>query len=574
MTIKDLNNNDSSVAAWIVKFLVKRNVKVVFGLQGGHIQPIWDFCYKLGVRIIDVRDEKAAVHMAQAYSILTNEIGVVMVTAGPGVTNTVTGIANASLACTPILVIGGCTTIPQSNMGPLQDIPHVEILRSITRYCRTARVPEQVIRELDLAYSFAKGQLGEPGPSYIEVPTDVLRCTVKNKLVLNDWIKQKKPSEIYPNIKKIDEFVNKLNASKRPLLISGRGARNSGDVIESFLSKTGVLYLDTQDSRGLISSQHNSNVYAARSKVMSEADLVIIVGRKLDYQLAYGSPAIFSNASFIRISDNPYELVDNRRGEPEIYAEPKLVFQEINCRELKTNFDKKWIMEIRNFQNEKIEKFKNNKESYLGDDNKIHPNYIFNCINNLVKENYIGVADGGDILSFARVGLNSKYYLDSGAFGCLGVGIPYAIAAAEVYKNLPIICVTGDGSFGFNAMELDTAVRNKSNICVIISNNAGWNIETHDQKLNYGNRVYGTSLRHTNYAKMAEGLGTFAVRVEKPEDLEKSIALALKNTPSVVDVITSSSVLSSDAIKGLGFVPKYQALDIWDKLEKKYRDDN
>ena len=574
MTIKDLNNNDSSVAAWIVKFLVKRNVKVVFGLQGGHIQPIWDFCYKLGVRIIDVRDEKAAVHMAQAYSILTNEIGVVMVTAGPGVTNTVTGIANASLACTPILVIGGCTTIPQSNMGPLQDIPHVEILRSITRYCRTARVPEQVIRELDLAYSFAKGQLGEPGPSYIEVPTDVLRCTVKNKLVLNDWIKQKKPSEIYPNIKKIDEFVNKLNASKRPLLISGRGARNSGDVIESFLSKTGVLYLDTQDSRGLISAQHNSNVYAARSKVMSEADLVIIVGRKLDYQLAYGSPAIFSNASFIRISDNPYELVDNRRGEPEIYAEPKLVFQEINCRELKTNFDKKWIMEIRNFQKEKIEKFKNNKENYLGDDNKIHPNYIFNCINNLVKENYIGVADGGDILSFARVGLNSKYYLDSGVFGCLGVGVPYAIAAAEVYKDLPVICVTGDGSFGFNAMELDTAVRNKSNICVIISNNAGWNIETHDQKLNYGNRVYGTILRHTNYAKMAEGLGAFAVRVEKPEDLEKSIALALKNTPSVVDVITSSSVLSSDAIKGLGFVPKYQALDIWDNLEKKYRDDN
>ena len=137
MINKDLNDNENSVAAWIVKFLVERKVKVIFGLQGGHIQPIWDFCYKLGIRIIDVRDEKAAVHMAQAYSILTNEIGIAMVTAGPGVTNTVTGIANASLACTPILLIGGCTTIPQSNMGPLQDIPHVEILKSITRYSRT-----------------------------------------------------------------------------------------------------------------------------------------------------------------------------------------------------------------------------------------------------------------------------------------------------------------------------------------------------------------------------------------------------------------------------------------------------
>ena len=172
------------------------------------------------------------------------------------------------------------------------------------------------------------------------------------------------------------------------------------------------------------------------------------------------------------------------------------------------------------------------------------------------------------------MGLNSKYYLDSGVFGCLGIGIPYAIAAAEIHKDLPIICVTGDGSFGFNAMELDTAVRNKSNICVIISNNAGWNIETHDQKLNYGNRVYGTSLRYTNYAKVAEGLGAFGIRVEKPEDLEKSIKIALDNTPSVVDVVTSSSVLSSDALKGLGFVPKYQALDVWDNLEKKYRDED
>ena len=123
-------------------------------------------------------------------------------------------------------------------------------------------------------------------------------------------------------------------------------------------------------------------------------------------------------------------------------------------------------------------------------------------------------------------------------------------------------------------MELDTAVRNKSNICVIISNNAGWNIETHDQKLNYGNRVYGTSLRHTNYAKVAEGLGAFGIRVEKPDDLEKSIKVALNNTPSVVDVVTSSSVLSSDAMKGLGFVPKYQALDIWDDLEVKYREED
>ncbi len=574
MKNKDLNNNDYSVAAWIVKFLIKRNVKVVFGLQGGHIQPIWDYCFKLGIRIIDVRDEKAAVHMAQAYSILNNEIGVAMVTAGPGVTNTVTGIANANLASTPVILIGGCTTIPQSNMGPLQDIPHIDILKPITRYSRTARVPEQVIRELDLAYSSAIGQLGEPGPSYIEIPTDVLRCTVKEKLILSDWMYEKKPYQVFPDTKKVDEFVIKLNKAKRPLLVSGRGARASKSSIEDFLSKTGVLYIDTQDSRGLISPEHNSNVFAARSKVMEEADLIILVGRKLDYQLAYGSPAIFSKATFVRISSNPHELLDNRRGMPEIYGEPNLVFKDINSRVLNTNFDKEWILETKEFHSKKIEKLNSKKSNHLGNDGKIHPNHIFNSIKKLVSDKCVGIADGGDILSFARVGLNSKYYLDSGVFGCLGIGVPYAIAAAEIHKDLPIICVTGDGAFGFNAMELDTAVRNKSNICVIISNNAGWNIETHDQKLNYGNRVYGTSLRYTNYARVAEGLGAFGIRVEKPEDLEKSIKLALDNTPSVVDVVTSSSVLSSDALKGLGFVPKYQALDVWDNLEKKYRDED
>ncbi|MBF95733.1 MAG: Acetolactate synthase large subunit IlvG [Alphaproteobacteria bacterium MarineAlpha9_Bin4] len=571
---RDLNIDNNSVASWIVKFLVKRKVKIIFGLQGGHIQPIWDFCFKLGIRIIDVRDEKAAIHMAQAYSMLTNKIGVAMVTAGPGVTNTVTGIANASLSYTPIILIGGCTTIPQSNRGPLQDIPHVEILRPITRYSRTARVPEQVIRELDLAFSHSIGHLGEPGPSYIEIPTDVLRSKVEDKLVLSDWIKEKNPYQIWPSENSIDLFVSKFSSSKRPLVISGRGAKNCSNVLNDFLSKTSVLYLDTQDSRGLISSKHQSNVFAARSKVMSEADLVILVGRKLDYQLAYGSPAIFNKAKFIRISDNPQELVDNRRGDPEIYADPEIVFRIINKRNLNTNFDKKWIENIKTYHLKKIKKSKNIEHSLIGDDSKINPTYIFTCIKRLLSDDFVGIADGGDILSFARVWLDSKYYLDSGVFGCLGVGIPYAIVAAEIHKDIPTICIIGDGSFGFNAMELDTAVRNNSNICVIISNNAAWNIETQDQKLNYGNRVYGTTLRHSDYAKMAQGLGAFGIRVEKPEDLEHSIHKALKNTPSVVDVITSSTMISSDAIKGLGLVPKYQALDIWDDLEKKFREEN
>ena len=304
---------------------------------------------------------------------------------------------------------------------------------------------------------------------------------------------------------------------------------------------------------------------------MAEADLVILLGRKLDYQLAFGSPAIFKEAKFIRISGSVSELIDNRRGFPEILSNPGETIELIHNKLHKTNFDKSWINNIKNFHLKKINKVSRKKVKKTGDDNKINPKLIFECLKNIIDHDFVGIADGGDILSFARVGLHSKYYLDSGVFGCLGVGIPYAIAASKVFKRKKIICVTGDGSFGFNAMEIDTAVKNKSDICVIISNNGGWNIEKHDQRLNYGNRVYATSLPHCDYAALARSLGAYGVRVEDPEKLENSLSEALKNTPSVVDIITSSTILSSDAIKGLGFVRKYQALDVWDDMEINFK---
>jgi acetolactate synthase-1/2/3 large subunit len=161
---QDLNADPNACAAWVARFLQARGVDRVFGLQGGHIQPIWDHVARLGIRIIDVRDEGAAVHMAHAHAELTGTLGVAMATAGPGVTNTVTAMANASLARAPVLLLGGCTSRPQANMGPLQDIPHVDILRPITRASRTARVAEQVVRELDEAVARAVGDGGELGP--------------------------------------------------------------------------------------------------------------------------------------------------------------------------------------------------------------------------------------------------------------------------------------------------------------------------------------------------------------------------------------------------------------------------
>jgi acetolactate synthase I/II/III large subunit len=570
-----LNADEQSCAAWVARFLKGRGVDRIFGLQGGHIQPIWDHVARQGVRIFDVRDEGAAVHMAHAHAELTGQLGVAMVTAGPGVTNTVTAMANASLARAPVLLIGGCTSRPQANMGPLQDIPHVDILRPVTRASRTARVPEQVVRELDEAVARAMGDVGEPGPVYIEIPTDVLRTRVPPQLVLAEWMQAKPPRVLPPDPAAIAQAVDAFWSAKRPVVISGRGAKQAGAELVRLLDATGALYLDTQESRGLVPANHPSTAAAVRAAAMKQADVVLLIGRKLDYQVGYGSPAVFPDARFIRIADTAGELIDNRRGQPELLASPALALSAMldAAGNRESNLDKAWADGLRRRHRERMVSAGTDKDRPLtGADGKIHPRVIFDAIAAVADPDYIGVADGGDLLSFARTGLAAKTYMDAGAFGCLGVGVPFAIAAALALPDRQVISVNGDGAFGINAMEIDTAVRHGAKVVFIVSNNAAWNIERLDQEMNYGGRVVGTILRHSDYAAMARALGANGERVEKPADLPGALQRALKNAPALIDVVTSQSVISSDAQKGLGFVPDFQALTAWDDAERKRRE--
>lgn len=572
--IQDLNSDPQSCAAWIARFLKERGVDRIFGLQGGHIQPIWDHIGRQGIRIIDVRDEGAAVHMAHAHAELMGGFGVAMVTAGPGVTNTVTAMANASLARAPVLLIGGCTSRPQANMGPLQDIPHVDILRPITRTSRTLRVADQVIREFDEAVAKAMGDAGEPGPVYLEIPTDVLRAHVPPQLVLAEWLAAKPPRKIQADAAAIAEAVDVFWSAKRPLVITGRGARGAGAELVRLLDATGALYLDTQESRGLVPTEHLSAVAAMRAAAMTDADVVLLVGRKLDYQVAYGSPAVFPRARFIRLADNPGELIDNRRGEPELLATPSLALAAMveTAGNREPGIDKAWADGMRKRHRDRVAKAAGDKDKpATGTDGKVHPRLIFDVLSELADPDYIAIADGGDLLSFARTGLQAKTYMDAGAFGCLGVGVPFAVAASLAMPGRLVISVNGDGAFGINAMEIDTAVRHGAKCVFVVSNNAAWNIERLDQEMNYGGRVVGTTLAHSDYAGMARALGLHGERVEKPGDLKPALERALKNAPALVDVVTSQTVISSDAQKGLGYVPDYQALTAWDEAEQKRR---
>lgn len=565
--------SDQSAAALIARFLKARGVDRVFGLCGGHIMPIWMRLDAEGIRIIDVRDERAAVYMAHAHAELTGGLGVAIVTAGPGVTNAMTGIANAHVARTPVLVLSGTPPRPQENRGALQDMAHTDLVRPLTRYARTVRQPELVLQELDEAVARALGQGGEPGPVYLDFPVDTLRANVPLAVQLPEHFRTKPRDLLLPDPAAVQRAVELLWSARRPLFVSGRGARGAGAALTKLLDRLGALYLDTGESRGLVSDDHPAVVAAMRGSVMGQADLVITVGRRLDFQLAYGSPAVFGDAKFLRLADCAAELRDNRRGAAELFASPAAALEAMLAAagDRPSQVDTEWTRTVREKHLERAAKLLSSmKVAPPGSDGLMHPNRLLATLRDKLPGDAVIVADGGDFLSFARVGLPASTYLDPGALGCIGIGTPFGVAASLALPERTVAVLTGDGAFGFNAMEIDTAVRHKAPVLIVVANNGSWAIEVRDQQETHG-KVVGTRLQFADHAAMARAFGMHAERVERVEDLPAAIDRALANRPALLDVLVTPEAASSDAKSGLAWVPDLQPLAAWDEAEKRWR---
>jgi acetolactate synthase I/II/III large subunit len=562
-----------SVAGCIARVLKARGIERIFALCGGHIMPIWMRLDAEGIRIIDVRDERAAVHMAQAQAELTGGLGVALVTAGPGVTNAMTGIANAHVSRAPVLVLSGTPPRPQENRGGLQDVDHTLLVRSITRYARTVREPAQVLAELDEAIARAFGECGEPGPAYLDFPTDTLRSEIPKALQLAEHIEAKLRTEILPDPGSIDRAVDILWSARRVLVISGRGARTAGTELVQLLDKLQAVYLDTGESRGLVADTHPAVVAAMRGAVMSDADVVLTVGRRLDFQLAFGSPAVFGNARFVRIGDVPGELRDNRRGAVEICASPAAALRALIAAagNRRPAVDAHWAAKLRSAHAERAGKLRTSMAAAAaGKDGRLHPNKVLAAIQDRLDASAIVVNDGGDFLAFGRIGLASSTMLDPGPFGCIGVGVPYGIAASLAFPDRKVVVATGDGAFGFNAIEIDTAVRHKAPVVIVVANNGAWQIEVYDQTVTHG-KVVGTKLQFSDHAAMARAFGMHGERVENPAELGPALDRAFANRPALVDVVVTPEAISSDAKTGLAWVPDLQPLAAWDDAERKWR---
>lgn len=568
--LNDGREAGTTVAGAVAAYLADQGVERVYSLPGSHMKPIWDELRRRGVRIVSVRHEVAAVHMAQAEADLGGGLAVAVVTTGPGLTNAVTGLASAFLAGSPVLVISTRPPTEQSGMGALEEIDQAAIVAPVCRAVEVVRSPRHVVDRLDRAVSAALGDDAPSGPAYVELATETLR---ERAIRPYTAYPRRARSRRLPDPASVEQAGAAVAASSRPLVVTGRDALTAGELVRELVRRTGALYLDTRASRGALSESIESYVPAARGRAMAEADLVITIGRALDFELAYGSPAVFGNArQFVRIGRNSAEVQENRRGDVELRADPRSALDALlRAGARPTRPDTQWRAEVMaESAGKRARLAEAMREPSLQAADGLHPYQLIRALGEHIDDETIVIVDGGDILSWSRAALPTPTYLDPGAFGCLGVGVPFAVAASLRHPDRRVVLLTGDGALGMNVMELETAVREGARFVVVVADNSAWNIERTDQVLNYGGRVMGTEIGPCAYDLLSESLGMSGHRVETAEQLAPALARAFRDPPALVDVRVSREPRSPDTMSGLALVPRYQALTAWDRAEQQW----
>jgi acetolactate synthase-1/2/3 large subunit len=544
--------------------LAREGVGVVFSLSGGHITPLWRALAEAGIRIVDVRHEDAAVHMAQAYERIGGGLGVACATAGPGVTNTVTAVATASAAASPVLLIGGRAPVAQFDLGAFQDVDQPAILRPLTKSAHIVLEGGRVCEYLSAALRVA--HTPPFGPAYVEIPADVLRQTIEVEAAQERTVAPARlEARLPPSPDALAAALRLLEQAERPVILAGSGLHWSNGFAElrACAETLAAPVLTTALARGALPRSHPLNLYAARSYLLSNADVVLVVGTRFNFVTGYGRPPRFAEeAAVIQIDLAASELNRNRTATVAVHADASAALSAITAATGPGARLRPWLEDAR----EHHERARGLVEQQSGSDSRpVHPlRLCAEAVSNL-SENTVFVADGGDILSFARVAVQPTSpgcYLDPGPYGALGAGLPFAIAAKLARPDAPVACITGDGALGMNVMELDTAVRHGIPVLVLVSNNSAWGIERNSQIVDFEDATgLGTLLRDCRFDLVAQALGCYGERVEDPAELGGAIVRALESgVPALVDVVTDVDAVSPDLRRGLARVPDRQPL--------------
>ena len=524
----------------VARVLKQEGVEYIFALSGGEIDPIFQGCTDEGIKVIDTRHEQAAVFAAEGWAMMTGKPGIAAATAGPGFTNAVTGLWDAFGKACPIIVFGGRTGIQNFELGALQDMNSLELASAITKWARAGYETKRIAEYVSMAFRQALG--GRPGPVYLEFPVDVLNAEIEeDEVVLPTNYRTDARPQGDPEM--VRQAVDILLKAERPLVIGGMGLwwSQAADELREFIELTGIPFNSSIGS----SSLPADHPLCLNPRVgTDQADAILVIGKRMDFLMAYGrAPQFNKDSKWIQIDIDPTEIGRNRPIDIGIIGDAKAVLRQMSdeahdrCQGRK---ELPWVEQCQKLvmgQQEQMAGLMNS------DSSPVHPARLCREIRDFLDRDATIVMDGGEISGWGFRVLRSYYpghMLSILPTGTLGVGPSYSIAARLARPDNQVLYLSGDGSFGLNAMEFNTMVRHNLPIVSIISNDGGWGVIKRLQQNRGTGRVVGSDLGYVRYDKVVEALGGYGEAVDKPEDIRPALERAFASgLPACINVRTS-----------------------------------
>jgi acetolactate synthase-1/2/3 large subunit len=533
----------------VSKALARHGITHLFTLCGGHIQAIYDGCLDDGIRVVDVRHEQTAGHAADGYARVTGRPGVCAVTAGPGVTDVVTAVANAQRGGIPMIVIGGAGPRVLADMGSLQDMNHVELMRPITKWSVSVPSTDRLQEYVDAAFRVAQANV--PGPVFLEMPLDLLMNWADDALPATA---PSSPAQAPPRPGGDPALIARsaalLSGAERPMFIVGSQIRWSPrhDALRAIADAVEAPFYLNGMARGGLPYAHPNLMTRSRKFALGQTDLCFVFGTPFDFRLEYGR-AINPSAKLVQVDLDGAELGRNRRVDLAIHGDSGIVLEQL-LDYVKGKKAPSWLGTVRAAEDKSRAKMLAEIESAT---NPPNPLRVCAELGKRLGANDIIIGDGGDFVATAAYVLKLSWpqlWMDPGPLGTLGVGPGYAMAAKLARPDANVVLVYGDGSFGFHALEFEAMVRQKIPVVSVIGNDAAWTQIRRGQVELYGAaRTPATALEYTRYDKVVEALGGFGAYVEQIEDLGPALDAAFSaGRPACVNVKIATSDFRKGAI--------------------------
>ena len=546
----------------LVRVLEQAGIREVFTLHGGHLDAIYQAARGRNLRWIDTRHEQAAGHAADGWARTTGRVGVAIVTAGPGVTDVVTAVANAYLDCIPTLFIGGAAPLRDAETLPLQGgFDQLALMRPITKWAHrithTHRIADLVAQALRVATT------GRPGPVFLEIPIDVLFGRADEEKVM--FPKSGPPdSAPAPSPAAVERAIEWLRQAERPVILAGGGAwfAHAGAELLAFAERTGIPVCANGKAQGLVPATHplcgrSSATLAILAQSGTPPDVALLLGTRLGlFTGGRGGGFLAPTQRLIQVDIEAEEIGRNRDIQLAIVADCRETLRALDAAARSESWPDRtaWQQVVRQAAALPQQMM---AQALEGDATPMHPFRMAHEVARAAGPEAVIVADGGETASWmdtAAAVCGGGRWLSHGYLGCLGTGMPFAIAAQVAHPNRRVICVVGDGSVGLNFAEFDTMVRHKLPIVTVVNNDQQWGMSAHGQDLIFGegHRMV-TDLAPTRYDLAAAGFGCHAEHVERPSDLGPALQRALKaGKPACINVMTDPAVIAPITIAMVG----------------------